>query len=392
MSEFRVNDSESGDQEAPDVAALADGSYVVVWQDSMGDAASWAIKGKLLPPDGSLPEDEFLVNTYQYSAQSAPSITTLTGGGFVVVWQSDGEDGALNGVFGQRFKANGSKQGSEFQANTFTEFNQKAPNVGSLKDGGFVVVWEGEGQDGMGFGVFGQRYDEAGLKVGEEFRLNTETISNQQMAVVTGLTGGGFFTIWGSYSSGAIAWDLFGQKWGTDGEALGGEIAINAPWSQDGTTLNYQVYARMAPLANDGLVAVWQSTLQDGSEDGVYAQRFSNSGKVGTEQMVHEAAEGNQQYPDVASLPDGGYVVAWQATGKDGSGFGVMARRFSGQGVAAGGDVLLNGYSAGDQARPRVDAFADGSIVVVWQSKPQDASGTGVYARRMDSNGAWIYR
>ena len=50
---------------------------------------------------------EFQVNTYTQSSQNDPSITGLSDGGFVVTWGSDGQDGSGYGVFGQRFDANG---------------------------------------------------------------------------------------------------------------------------------------------------------------------------------------------------------------------------------------------------------------------------------------------
>lgn len=387
-----MNDRVTGAQQTPDVAALADGSFVVVWEDVGGDLAASAIKGKRFPADGSAPEDEFLINSYQASTQKAPAVVGLPGGGFVVVWQSEGQDGGFNGIYGQRYKAGGAKLGAEFAINTFTMYDQRFPALAVLTDGGFVVAWEGQGQDGMGFGVFGQRFDADGAKVAGEFQINTETISDQQMVSIAGLSGGGFVTLWGTYSAGGIAWDLFGQRWSAAGAKVGAEFAANAPWSQDGTTLNYQVYPRVAPLASDGFVAVWQSTLQDGAEDGVYGQRFSATAKVGTEQMIHEQAAGNQQYPDVAPTPDGGYHIVWQSTGKDAAGMAVVMRRFSGQGVAAGGEVVLNAFGSGDQARPRVDVFADGSVVVVWQSMGQDGNDQGVYARRATADGAWLYR
>jgi hypothetical protein len=46
--------------------------------------------------------------------------------------------------------------GSEFQVNTWTTDDQSSPSVTSLSNGGFVVVWESNGQDGDGYGVYGR--------------------------------------------------------------------------------------------------------------------------------------------------------------------------------------------------------------------------------------------
>ena len=48
-----------------------------------------------------------------------------------------------------------------------------------LKDGGFVLSWSSNGQDGSGYGVYAQRYAASGAAVGGEFRVNTETNGNQ---------------------------------------------------------------------------------------------------------------------------------------------------------------------------------------------------------------------
>ena len=46
---------------------------------------------------------EFPVNSYTTSTQFAPSVAVDGAGSFVVVWNSGGQDGSGNGVFGQRF-------------------------------------------------------------------------------------------------------------------------------------------------------------------------------------------------------------------------------------------------------------------------------------------------
>lgn len=48
---------------------------------------------------------EFQINSYTTSAQSDPSVTSLSDGGFVVTWQSNGQDGAYYGIYGQRYDA-----------------------------------------------------------------------------------------------------------------------------------------------------------------------------------------------------------------------------------------------------------------------------------------------
>ena len=85
------------------------------------------------------------------------------GSTFTVVWQSYGQDGSGWGVFGQRYSlrsSTGSKatDGSQFQVNTYTTNNQVTPRVAMDDGGDFVVTWAsfGEGNN-KGYGVYAQQ-------------------------------------------------------------------------------------------------------------------------------------------------------------------------------------------------------------------------------------------
>lgn len=105
---------------------------------------------------------EFQINTYTAGDQFDPSVTSLSDGGFVVTWTSVKQDGGSSGgVYGQRYTAIGASVGDEFQINTYTRKGQGDPSVTSLSDGGFVVTWRSNGQDGnVGVGgIYGQVLD-----------------------------------------------------------------------------------------------------------------------------------------------------------------------------------------------------------------------------------------
>ena len=59
----------------------------------------------------------------------------------MVTWRGGDQDGSGYGVFGQRYAADGTATGTEFQVNTYTSDNQQEPSVTGLADGGFVVTW-----------------------------------------------------------------------------------------------------------------------------------------------------------------------------------------------------------------------------------------------------------
>ena len=74
--------------------------------------------------------------------------------------------------------------GSEFQINTYTTGRQLTASVGAHlvaadASGNFVVVWQSVGQDGSDDGIFGQRYDSEGVVLGSEFQVNSYTTNRQ---------------------------------------------------------------------------------------------------------------------------------------------------------------------------------------------------------------------
>ena len=95
--------------------------------------------------------------------------------------------------------------------NTYTVHSQDFPSVTSGADGSFVVVWEGMGQDGDHWGVFGRRYDSGGAAVGAEFQVNTYTAGFQGFPVVASDDSGDFVVVWVSIQGGTGT-DVFAAR------------------------------------------------------------------------------------------------------------------------------------------------------------------------------------
>jgi hypothetical protein len=110
--------------------------------------------------------------------------------------------------------------------------------------------------------------------------------------------------------------------------------------------------------------------------------------KFGTETRVNVHTAEDQWDPSVTALSDGGWVVTWTSNGQDGSDFGVYQQRFDSNGNATSSvDRLVNVTTANSQYGQSVTALANGEWVVTWASNGQDGSGPGVYQQRFKSNG-----
>ncbi len=116
---------------------------------------------------------EFQVNTYTSDDQIFPSIAVDADGDFVIAWESEGQDGDGYGIHAQRYAADGTPQGAEFQVNTYTTSVQRDPSIALDADGDFDIAWVSDGQDGDGYGVHAQRFAADGTPRGAEFQVNT---------------------------------------------------------------------------------------------------------------------------------------------------------------------------------------------------------------------------
>jgi hypothetical protein len=152
---------------------------------------------------------EFLVGM-QIAGESGPAIFGQRTGGFVVAWPSD--DGDAAGVFARRFTSDAVSVGGAFRANTRWAGNQTQPSVAAFDDGGFLVAWTSQGQDGSGLGVYAQMFDSTGTRVNAEFRLNTTVVDHQLSPAVAALSGGTFVAAWTSGEQDGSLKGVYGQR------------------------------------------------------------------------------------------------------------------------------------------------------------------------------------
>jgi hypothetical protein len=377
--EFRVNTYTMQNQAAPSVAVDGAGLFTVVWASDGQDGSGNGVFGQRFDVSGAPLGPEFRVNTFTSNAQGLPSLAAFAAGDFVVVWESQpGQDGFYGGIFGQRYAASGAPQGPEFRVNSYTTESQLRPVVAGSGPGSFVVVWESDGQDGSGEGVFGQRYSSAGTPLGPEFRVNTFTSQNQRYPSVAADNAGNFVVVWQSSLQDGSALGIFGQRYAASGAPLGPEFRVNT------YTTDSQFAPSVAVDGAGNFVVAWESFAQAGSSFGVFGQRFAGSGApLGPEFQVSVYTTDAPDRPVVAADGVGNFVVVWQPfLIGDGSGTGVFGRRFADSGAPLDADFRVNSYTTNDQIEAAVAADLAGRFVVVWRSDGQDGSGQGVFAQR----------
>ena len=214
--------------------------------------------------DGS----EFLVNTTTRSYQLYSEVASLANGGFVITWMSYYQDGSAYGIFAQRFDRSGVAIGPEFQVNTFTPVYQWYPRVASFSDGGFIITWTSIYQDGNSYGVYAQRYDANGNRVGGEFLVNTRTYSRQEYPDITVLPDNNFLITWHSYGQDGSGYGIHAQRYDASGTRVGEEFQVN-DWYR-----NHQLRPAITALTDGAYVITWHGYGDIDSSYGVYAKLY----------------------------------------------------------------------------------------------------------------------
>lgn len=258
-------------------------------------------------PAGAQPApvgSELQVNVHTTASQLSSTVARGAFGGYVVLWTSAGDqDGDRDGVYGRRFDSSGTAD-PPFLVNQTTALSQSRPDVASDPDGNFVAVWQSSLQDGDNSAVVARVYGNSGNPNGDEFIVNTVTAGNQ-----------------------------------------------------------FNAHVGVADVGTSVVVFVDNGGL-DGDGRGIFARRFASLGApLGDQFQVNTFTTYSQDYPDVASAPDGSFMVVWTGAGqadRDGDGQTIIGRRFDSGGVAAGDEIIVNSYTSGGQLNASVSADPDG--------------------------------
>jgi hypothetical protein len=373
--EFQINTYTTSAQRRPTVASDESGNFVVVWASYGQDGSTQGVFGQLFKASGAPQGSEFQVNSYTTDRQYGSTVASDAIGNFVVVWVSYGQG---LGIFGQRFDASGARRGVEFQINTYTG-PQGHPVVASDASGNFLVVWQSP-HDGDASGIFGQRFDTAGVPQGGEFQVNSYTTGDQFLSAVTADGAGNFVVVWFGYDQGGVYFDVFARRLDASGAPLGSEFRVNSftPGTQVATRLG------VAANASGDFVIVWQSAGHAGDPDiiGAFGQRFDASGSPqGGEFLINSYTTRAQGYPLATMDKSGEFTVVWWSNGQGGGGRDVFGRHFNASGVPQGSEFQVNSFIPGNQVPYGMASNPDGDFVVVWSSG-HDGSTDGIFGQR----------
>ncbi len=388
VTEFQGNSFTTNDQRNPDVAVNGAEQFLVVWESMYQDGDDQGVFGQLFGPDGGPIGAETQVNVHVAGIQEAPRVASLADGRFVVAWASDQQppDASGFGVFARTIGTDGAPEGTPFLVNNHTNGDQSAPAVVGT-DTGFLVTWEGEG-DTDTKSIWCRAFLEEGTAVNPQSRVNTETTNKQESVALAPLDGGAV-AVWMSKNQDGDGWGIFGQRLTDTCTKVGAEFQVNS------VATGQQEVPVVATLDSGVFLVAWNGNIEGGVDsEGVDARRFSSTGQaLGAEFTVNETMEGTQEFSCVTAA-GGGFVIAWEGDDEQyGTFTGVFFQRLSTIGVYAGPEIQANVFWNDKQQAPACAAFSDGSFVIAWEGADnQDGDGWGIFVRRFDAAGQPLYK
>ena len=325
--------------------------------------------------------EAFRINTYTTGKQHY-AVTTANAdrNEYLVLWESNLQDGDGAGIFAQRLDVNGNYEESEFMVNSYTTDEQWYALI-LFEETNYFAVWVSENQDLSESGIYGRTLSDTCDSMQNVIRLNAYTLNDQTEPVIAS-NGDTYYVSWNSQGQDTSSYGVYGQLVSSSGSKIGTEVSIN----------EYVQSAQEYPvIATDGTnyFVVWESNGQDGDNDGIYARIINNEGSFVTDEfMVNDYTEDDQAAPAVQSNGES-YLVAWYSESQDGSGAGVYASLFDNDGNEIKTEFRLNGYTTGNQISPRIST--DGkNYLVVWTSYSLTGYDGDIYARLLDNDGNFI--
>ncbi len=127
-----------------DVAALKDGRYVVVYEDTINND----IYARFVKADGNAIGDEIIIAKTS-AGEAMPRVAALTDGGFIVSW--DQRTNGVDDVMARRFLSDGTPGGDRFRVNAEAG-NSSGSSIAANKDGKVFISYTSKAPAGDGDG------------------------------------------------------------------------------------------------------------------------------------------------------------------------------------------------------------------------------------------------
>ncbi len=234
-------------------------------------------------------------------------------------------------------------------------------------NGGFIVIWQSNMQDGSGYGIVGQKFDNKGNPFGSEFIINDVGKGSQEFPKVSMNTKGNYIIVWksnqnnnNSFEPGAEKFsDIYAKKYNSNGSPEGGEFVVS-------TTIGEQWLPSVSLNENNDFVITWNLREKDTDNYEIYARYYTNGVPQRPAFKVSSTKADRLSHPNTAIDSKGNFVIVWNGVIGSLLSSGVFGRKFAFDGSEIESEFKIN--SAGKTAiQPDITFDKSGNYTVIWR-------------------------
>ncbi|MEW6071685.1 MAG: PKD domain-containing protein [Planctomycetota bacterium] len=206
---FRLDETTGGEERMPDIAALPDGGFFVVWPRAAAGARPRGIFGRRFGSDGAAGE-VLLLSDRPDLAHVEPRLAARADGELLVAWMAAAPGSAAYEVRARRFSAAGEPRGGSFVVEAGGRGHRNGAAAAAAPNGDFLVAYNAvgapyvdeEGRTARDVGVYARLYGAEGAPHGPGKRLSAAGPRCAELPVAVGGRPAG----WSPAGVLAVAW------------------------------------------------------------------------------------------------------------------------------------------------------------------------------------------
>ncbi len=190
---------------------------------------------------------------------------------------------------------------NDFRVNDDTTDRNQKSSLGIDQHGNFIIAWEDYRNNRAN--VYFQRYLFTAKTLGFNTQVNVinDTAFNPQIAVAQN---GNFAICWNEINNLTSVFRIrFYDKFA---------IPITTPIIYNDTLASIYRESQITVTKNNTYIVTWKNRSSITAEHKIYFQMFDSVGnRIGNNIRVDDTVS-TKDYPDITSLPDGGFIITWQ--------------------------------------------------------------------------------
>ncbi|MCJ7581522.1 MAG: hypothetical protein MUP98_13430 [Candidatus Aminicenantes bacterium] len=226
VPEFQVNTTFLNDQFHPAIAINSQNKFIIVWTSFEQDGHQTGLYAQQFEIDGSTIGPEFRVDFPSIGWQDWVDVAIDSSDNYLFCWHRHQYDENAYDIFARKMDPSLTILIPEFKVNLTTQDWQVFPRIDTDGNGSFIVVWESQEQDGNSSSIFAQIFDSQGNILEQEFQVSDPSQGRREAPEVKMISRQKYLSIWQATQPSSSKRDIYAKIFTKNIETLQTSPAI----------------------------------------------------------------------------------------------------------------------------------------------------------------------